>query len=242
MDRRIVYDHHRFFRERVTKGIKTGYHHTGVYGAFKHKWMQVVLAIHKPEHIDPPIFPGRQLDDALGLLPGIGNRGIKRKASFIKIVESDLPLILLCLQGGQFTLTAGKGLRITETLSRLSHPFPSKTCLFGQTFERRETEALLGFVGEALHHPFERTGLFFDILLGEFLFVWGEFGWSATARLIMQTLDAMVFPFLDPCRHGDAMNLIGIGNGLDGCAGGTQQQTMGAAPRSEGGILLHRFF
>src|SRR6266568_7540332 len=52
---------------------------------FTHKWMQVVLAIHKPEHIDPPIFPGRQLDDALGLLPGIGNRGIKRKASFIKI-------------------------------------------------------------------------------------------------------------------------------------------------------------
>src|SRR6266851_8358137 len=182
------------------------------------------------------------LDDALWLLPGVGNRGIKRKAGFIKIVESDLPLILLCLQGGQFTLTAGKGLRITETLERLSHPFPSKTCLFGQTFERRDTEALLGFVGEALHHRFERTGLFFDILLGEFLFVWGEFAWSATARLIMQTLDAMVFPFLDPCRHGDAMNLIGIGNGLDGCAGGTQQQTMGTAPRSEGGILFHRFF
>ena len=242
MDRRLVYDHHRFFRERVTKGIKTGYHHTGVYGAFKHKWMQVVLAIHKPEHIDPPIFPGRQLDDALGLLPGIGNRGIKRKASFIKIVESDLPLILLCLQGGQFTLTAGKGLRITETLSRLAHPFPSKTCLFGQTFERRETEALLGFVGEALHHPFERTGLFFDILLSEGLFVRGEFAGSATARVIMQTLGAIIFPFLDPCRHGDAMNLVGIGNGLDGCAGGTQQQTMGAAPRSEGGILLHRFF
>jgi hypothetical protein len=58
----------------------------------------------------------------------------------------------------------------------------------------------------------------------------------------MQTLDAMVFPFRDPCRHGDAMHLIGIGNGLDGCVGGTQQQTVGAAPRSEGGILLHRFF
>jgi hypothetical protein len=71
MDRRIVYDHHRLFRERLTKGIKTGDHHTGVYGAFKQKWLQVILTIHKPEHIDPPIFPGRQLDDALGLLPGI---------------------------------------------------------------------------------------------------------------------------------------------------------------------------
>ena len=39
-----------------------------------------------------------------------------RKARFIKIIESDLPLILVGLQGGQFTLTAGKGLRITETL------------------------------------------------------------------------------------------------------------------------------
>ena len=113
MDRRIVYDHHRFFRERVTKGIKTGYHHTGVYGAFKHKWMQVVLAIHKPEHIDPPIFPGRQLDDALGLLPGIGNRGIKRKARFIKIVESDQQFPLFSLlplspsQQNSFTVVDG---------------------------------------------------------------------------------------------------------------------------------------
>ena len=117
MDRRIVYDHHRLFRERLTKGIKTGYHHTGVYGAFKHKWMQVVLAIHKPEHIDPPIFPGRQLDDALGLLPGIGNRGIKRKARFIKIIEINLPLVLVFLQGGKCPLTSGKGSRIAETLS-----------------------------------------------------------------------------------------------------------------------------
>src|SRR5260370_22992077 len=204
----MVHNDNGLLRERLTKGIKTGYHHAGVYGAFKHKWMQVVLAIHKPEHIDPPIFPGRQLDDALGLLPGIGNRRIKRKARFIKIIESDLALILLCLQGGQFTLTTGKGVRITETLERLSHPFPSKTGLFGQTFERRETEALLGFVGEALHHPFERTGLFFPTLLGECPFVWGECAWSAPARLIMQTLGAMMFPFLDPGRHATTMHLI----------------------------------
>ncbi len=124
-------------------------------------------------------------------------------------------------------MTAGTCLRIAETLSRLSHPFPSKTCLFGQSFERRETEALLGFAGETLHHPFERTGFFFDILLGECLFVWGECAWSATARVIMQTLGAMMFPFLDPGRPRDAMDLIGMSNDLDGRAGGTQQQTMG---------------
>jgi len=203
--------------------------------------MQVVVSMHKPSHITSSISHGRQLDDTLRLLPGIGNRGIQRKAGFIKIIESELALILLLLQGGQCTLTAGKGLRIPETLSRLSHPFPSKTRLFGQTCERRETEALLGLVGETLSHRFERTGLFFDIVLSEYLFVWGEFAWSATARLIMQTLGAMLFPLRDPGRHGAPMNLIGRGNGLDGRAGGTQQQTMGTAPRSEDGILLHRF-
>ena len=120
--------------------------------------------------------------------------------------------------------------------------FPSKPCLFGQPFERRETEALLGFVGEALDHPFERTGLFFDIVLGECLFVGGECGWSATAWVIMQTLGALVFPFRDPGRHSDAMHLIGLGNGLDGCARGTQQQTVGAAPRAECRILFHGLF
>src|SRR6266567_3930681 len=38
------------------------------------------------------------------------------------------------------------------------------------------------------------------------------------------------------------MGLRGLCNGLERCASGTQHQTMGAAPRSEGGILLHRFF
>ena len=97
-------------------------------------------------------------------------------------------------------------------------------------------------MGEALDHPFERTGLFFDLVLGQCLFVGGEFGWSATAWLIMQTLGTMVFPCRDPGRHSHAMHLIGLGNGLDGCARGTQQQTVGAAPRAECGILFHRLF
>src|SRR2546422_5149714 len=58
----------------------------------------------------------------------------------------------------------------------------------------------------------------------------------------MQTLGALLFPCLDPGRHGDTIDLIGLGNGLDGRAGGTQQQTMGAAPSAECGILLHRLF
>src|SRR5437879_11787115 len=104
-------------------------------------------------------------------------------------------------------------------------------------FPRRDLsvnqEALLGFVGEALYHLSERTGIFFNRVLSELLFVWGEFGWSATARLIMQTLGAMLFPFFDPGCHGDTMDLIGLGNRLDRRASGTQQQTMGAAPSSE---------
>ncbi|OLE36886.1 MAG: hypothetical protein AUI36_26770 [Cyanobacteria bacterium 13_1_40CM_2_61_4] len=79
--------------------------------------MQIIVAIHKPSHIDPTVAPGRQLDDALWLLPGIGNRGIKRKARFIKIIEINLPLVLVFLQGGKCPLTSGKGSRIAETLS-----------------------------------------------------------------------------------------------------------------------------
>jgi hypothetical protein len=79
-------------------------------------------------------------------------------------------------------------------------------------------------------------------LLGKRLFVWGEFAGSATARLIMQTLDAMLFPFLNPGRHGDAMDLIGLSKGLDGRPCSTQQQTMGATPSAEGGILVHGLF
>ena len=64
----------------------------------------------------------------------------------------------------------------------------------------------------------------------------------STTWLIMQTLDALLFPVLDPGRHGNTVDLIGLGNGLDGRPCGTQQQTMGATPSTEGGILVHGLF
>jgi hypothetical protein len=97
MDRRMVYDHHRLFRECVTQGIKTSHHHASVDGAFKQQWMQVVLTIQKPEPSDPPSLPGRQLDDALRLLPSLGNRRIKRKPRCIKIIERELAVVFLVL-------------------------------------------------------------------------------------------------------------------------------------------------
>ena len=97
MDGGIVHDHNGLVGDGATKRIKTGHHHACVDRLFKHRGMQIIVAIHKPSHIDPPIAPGRQLDDALWLLPGVGNRGIKRKAGFIKVIEIDLPLVLVCL-------------------------------------------------------------------------------------------------------------------------------------------------
>ena len=194
----MVHNDHGLLRERLTKGINTGDHHAGVSGACKQKWMQVVLAMHQPEHLDPPLFPGRQLDDALGLLPSRGNRGIKRTASFSKILQRALALIFLLLQRCQCTFGLGKGVRVSEAFERFSHPLPSKTGSFCETFQRRKTEALLGCVGSSLSHLFERTGVFFARVLRECLCVWGAVGWSATARVIMQTLGAMLFPFFDP--------------------------------------------
>ena len=222
MDRCIVYDHHRLFREHVTKGVKTGDHHARVDGAFKQKWLPVVLAIQQPEHIEPPRFPGRQLDDAVGLLPGIGNRGIKGKARFIKIIQRDLALVFLVLQRFQFPFGRGKGVRVSEAFERFSHPLPSKPGLFGQAFQRRQTETLVGFGGEASQNPCERLGLFFELLQGDVPVLRAECARSAAARFIMQALGAMLFPVLDPGRHGDAMDLVGLGNGLDGRPCGTQ--------------------
>ena len=194
----MVHNDHGLLRARVTKGINTGSHHAGVSGAFKHTWMQVVLAMHQPEHIDPPLLPGRQLDDALGLLPSRGNRGIKRQARFSKIIQRALALIFLLLQRCTCTFGLGKGVRVSEAFERFSHPLPSKTGSFCETFQRRQTEALLGCVGSSLSHLFERTGIVFARVPRECLCVWGACGWSATARVILQTLGAMLFPFFDP--------------------------------------------
>ena len=237
MDRRLVDDHDGLWHDRVTQRLTTGNPHAWVYGFFQQRGRHIIVAMHTPQPSDPPLLPGRQLDDALWLLPGIGHRGITRKARCIKGIESKLAVVCLWLHGFKGTLPCGTCCRISESLYRLSHTFPSKACLVGQTFQRRNTAALLGWVGSALPPLVERTGGFFARVLRAFLVVWGELGGSAPARVIMHTLGARAFQWLDPGRHGDAMDLRGLCNGLDGHACGTPQQPMGAAPSSECGII-----
>lgn len=240
LDRCLVYDHHRLFRERGTKGVKTGAPHAGVEGACKEKRRPVVRAMHTPEHLEPPRCPGRKLDDALGLWPGLGQRGSKRKASFIKIIQRDLAVGFWVLQRFEFPLGLGKGVRVAEAVARFSHPLPSTTGLFGPAFQRRQPEALGGGVGEALPAPLERLGFFWELGPGEVPVFRAEGARSAATRFSMHTLGAMLFPVLEPGRYGDTMALIGRGDGLDRHALGTQAQTMGATPGSPGGVVLHR--
>jgi hypothetical protein len=218
----MVHDNNGFFRDGLTKRIHTGNHHACGEGCCKHRGLQSIVSIHKASHIEPAISHGRQCDDARRLLPGIGNRGSKRPSGCITIRESDLAVVFLFLQGFKCTLTWGKCFRISEAFSRLSHPFPSKTSLFGSPLQRRNTEAFLGGVGSALHPAFERTRLFFALVLGDDLFGRGKCGWSAAPRLIMQTLGAMVFPFLAPGCHGVSIDLRGLGDCLDRGALATQ--------------------
>jgi hypothetical protein len=174
-------------------------------------------------------------------LPSVGNSGIKRKARFIKIIQIDVALVFVFLSGFQLLLALGKGIGIAQLLSRLPHPLPSKTRLFGSTFQRGDADGLLGLLGDVVHYHFERTRLVLERLPGEGLLGRRKWARSATARLIMQAFRSVLFPCADPSRHGDTMDLIGLGNVLDRLALSTQQQTMSATPRSEGGIVMHRF-
>jgi hypothetical protein len=72
--------------------------------------------MHKPSHIDPSRAENRQLDDTMGLWPSIRNGGIKRKASFSKILQIEAALVFLLLEGFQFSLAAGKGVGIAQLL------------------------------------------------------------------------------------------------------------------------------
>ena len=97
MDRRIVYHNDRLFLDRFAKRIETGNHHAGVYRLVKHRGMQIILAMHTPSDMYPSLLHGRQLYHGARLLPGIRNRGIKRKPCFVKIIERDFSLVLLFL-------------------------------------------------------------------------------------------------------------------------------------------------
>ena len=46
----------------------------------------------------------------------------------------------------------------------------------------------------------------------------------------MQALGSLVFPLLEPGRNGVSIDLIDLGDSLDGGALGTQQQPMGTGP------------
>jgi len=74
---------------------------------------------------------------------------------------------------------------------------------------------------------FEGTWFFFHILFGELFFSGIQCAWSSATRLIMQTLLAMFFPFLDPCSNSISVHVIYLGNGFDRYPLATQHKTMG---------------
>ena len=240
MKRGMVYAHHRLVRERWTKGSTTGEHHAGVAGACKQPGRPGVLALPNPEPLAPLRLPGRQCDDALGLLPRLGTRGSKPKARGIPIIQSEWALVCLGRQRFQGTGGLGTGVRGAAALPRLAHALPSTPGLCGQALQRRQTAALVGGVGEARQDLCERLGGFLEIWQSEVPFLRAAWARSTPARLIRHTLGAMLFPGLEPGRHGDALALRGLGARLDRRAVGTQSQTMGAAPGSQGGGVLHR--
>jgi hypothetical protein len=159
----------------------------------------------------------------MGLLPSIGKSGSKRKASFIQIIQIEVALVCLLLEGFQLALATGKGVGIAPLFYRLSSPFPSKTRLFGSTFQGRDVEGLLGLLGKAIDHSFQGTRLVLEIWPGECLLGRRELARAAATRLIMQAFRSGLFPFVDPSRHGDAMDLRSLGNILDRLALRTQQ-------------------
>ena len=75
-------------------------------------------------------------------------------------------------------------------------------------------EVLLGLLGKAIDHSFQCTRLVLEILPGECLRGRREFARAAATRLIMQAFRSVLFPFVDPSRHGDTMDLIGLSNVL----------------------------
>src|SRR6266516_128472 len=145
----------------------------------------------------------------------------------MKIIEINLPLVFLFLSGLEFTFTLGKGDGISQALEGFPYTFPSKTCLFCQTFSGRNAETFRGFLCEALDHMFEGTWFFFNILFSELFFSSIQCSWSSATRLIMQTLVTMFSPFLDPCRNRISVHMIYLGNGFDRYALAAQQKTMG---------------
>ena len=122
-------------------------------------------------------------------------------------------MVLLFLSCFKFPVTPGKGDRVSETFSRLSHTLPSKPGSLGETFEGSNTEALCRFLGEPLPNLCERTGFFLPRLDGELLFFRRQLGGSAAAGFIMETRRPIVFPCPDPCRDGVSINLRDLGVG-----------------------------
>jgi hypothetical protein len=236
----MVDAHDSLGRARVTQRLTTGPPPTCGAGCFTPSGMPRIGAMHKPPPSEPPILPGRQRDDALGRLPGIGPRGLQRQARGSKVIELPLAWGVWWRQGVQGTWPCGPCCRRSAPFSRLAHPCPAQAGLLGQPWQRGKPVALLGCGGSSLHHRWERMGGVCERVLSAGRCGWGEGGGSATARVILQTLGARACPCRAPGRHGDARALRGRGHRVEGRACGTQQQTLGAAPSAECGLLWPR--
>src|SRR5205807_3260528 len=88
---------------------------------------------------------------------------------------------------------------------------------------------------------FQTTWLFFDILPRKVLFCRSELAWSATPRLIIETCNTMLFPFLDPCSNRVSINLIYLRDFFDPHPLCAEQNPVRPDPGSGYRIMFHDF-
>jgi hypothetical protein len=192
--------------------------------------------------INKTLAPSRPCEAARRPWPGIGPRGSTRQASGLQSRARALAGVCGWRHGGTGPWTWGPCCRSAASCARRAPPCPSQTRLGGEPLPRRQTEAVLWGVGAALQHAVEHTRLCCASGVGDARCGRGQVGRSAAPWLRRQPLGALVGPWLAPGGHGVALDLRGLGEVLERGALATPSQTMGARPRSAGGVILPRFF
>ena len=112
MDGGIIDHHHGFLGDGIAKGIETADHQLGIHIPFHAERYQVVVDIEETQDIETLAFCRGDFYSPSHRLPGVRDRGIKRKTGFVKINQINQADLL-------FFLTPEGFFRPLERLVRL---------------------------------------------------------------------------------------------------------------------------
>lgn len=237
VNRGVIHDHEGFFCESRTEVVETFDDHIRIHRALEYERSAIIVLVHEREHVESPAFRGGNFDMFADRLPGVGDAGSQVETRLVEVAHIDFPAFRELFQTCDFLLGFAEFPFVPFTFKRFSDSFPHPL-FFYDPFHRRSTDLLTPLIFQDRNDLLHGTGFLVHHLENEFLIIRCQGTGFSGAGIVVQSRDAIFFPFGYRSGNGLTSYPMNIRYRPQSVASVTEDDHMRSGANSGGGVIF----